>query len=519
MRWKMSLAGQFLLLQLCIVLLAVGAVAAVSIAESDASFRDDEGRRLRSLAASLGSNATIRLGLTEPTTWRDALAAEAESARAVSGVSFVQIVNEDGILLTGPDTGRPAVLGTSDALSGRSWVGVLDDGTKALVAHEPVLGDSDGQIVGLVVVGRTYPTLQEQLAAAVPDLLVYLLLGATLGVAGSLLLSRRIKRQTLGLEPGEIAGLVEHREAMLHGIKEGVVGVDSADRITLLNDEAIRLLDLPPDAVGRSLASLQLEDHLHGVLTGRVPGSDQVVVRGDRLLVLNRMPVVVRDTQVGSVTTLRDRTELAALRRELDVSRHTTETLRAQTHEFTNRLHTIAGLVELGEYKEVIRYITRASQAHEALTRNVMSRIADPALAALLIAKASLAAEQGVELRVSERSSIREVDEIVSADLVTIVGNLVDNALDALSPGGWVEIEAQANSEQIVVIVRDSGDGIAPDMVDEVFRHGFTTKIGGEHRGLGLAMTRLICSRYGGTIDVHGSVFTAQLPLAVESAP
>jgi sensor histidine kinase regulating citrate/malate metabolism len=517
MRWKMSLARQFLLLQLCIVLLAVSAVAAVSIAQSDSRFRNEEGRRLRSLATSLGSNAPIRLGLEDPARWRDALAVEAESARGVSGVSFVQIVDDGGHVLTGPDTGRPVMLGESDALTGRSWVGVINDGTEALVAHEPVFNEDNGEIVGLVVVGRTYPTLREQLAAATPDLLTYLLLGATLGVAGSLLLSRRIKRQTLGLEPGEITGLVEHREAMLHGIKEGVIGVDTADRITLVNDEAVRLLGLPADAVGRSLAALELGDHLREVLTGKVTGPDQVVVRDDKVLVLNQMPVVVRGRLAGSVTTLRDRTELAVLRRELDVSRHTTDTLRAQAHEFTNKLHTVAGLVELGEYNEVIRYITLASQAHEQLICEVTSRIADPALGALLIAKASLAAEQNVELRIAPGSVMEPLDETLAADLVTVVGNLVDNALDALSPGGWVEVGARTSNGEITVTVRDSGEGVAPDMIDEVFTLGFTTKSGDGHRGLGLAMARLLCARRGGSIDVQGSVFTVRLPLAIGS--
>jgi sensor histidine kinase regulating citrate/malate metabolism len=253
------------------------------------------------------------------------------------------------------------------------------------------------------------------------------------------------------------------------------------------------------------------------VLTGKITGPDQVVVRDDKVLVLNQMPVVVRGRLAGSVTTLRDRTELAVLRRELDVSRHTTDTLRAQAHEFTNKLHTVAGLVELGEYNEVIRYITLASQAHEQLICEVTSRIADPALGAVLIAKASLAAEQNVELRIAPDAAMEPLDETLAADLVTVVGNLVDNALDALSPGDWVEVGARTSHGEITVTVRDSGEGVAPDMIDEVFTLGFTTKSGDGHRGLGLAMARLLCARRGGTIDVQGSVFTVRLPLAIGS--
>jgi len=553
-RRRVSLAGQFLLLQLCIVLSVVVAVGAVSLAESDAAFRSDQGRRLRSVAENLAAETTVRDGLDHPM-WHDALSVRAESARAVSGATYVVIADRNGTLVTGPDVGQPAVLGTSDVLRGRAWIGVLDDGSKTLAAHVPVLDKEDGAILGFVAVGLTYPTLAGLLASATPGLLVYLLLGGLLGIAGSLLLARRVKRQTLGLEPTEITGLVEHREAMLHGIKEGVIGTDAADRVTLVNDEAIRLLGLGPDAVGGTLSSQGLEPRALDVLTGKVAGADQVVLRDDRVLVLNQMPVMVRGRRVGSVTTLRDRTELTALRRELDLSRHATDTLRAQAHEFTNRLHTIAGLVQLGEYEEVVRYVNRASQRHEGLLREVTSRIADPALAALLVAKASLAAERGVELRIRPDAEVGPVDEALAADLVTVAGNFVDNAIDAVGArrsgvgggvadqsgtvgarrsgvgggvadqsgtagaGGWVEVGVRDLGSEIVVTVRDSGEGVPAVQADEVFRQGFTTKAAtAGPRGFGLALTRSICVRRGGSVSVDGSAFTAHVPRVLENA-
>ena len=509
MRRRFSLAGQLLLSQLGIVLAVVAAVGAVSLAEADAAFRTDEGRRLRSVAENLAAESTVRAGITDPL-WYDALAARAESARAVAGATYVVIGDRAGVLVTGPGAGRPADLGDSDVLRGRAWVGVLDDGARRLVAHVPVLAESNGEIVGFVVVGLTYPTFAGQLANATPGLLVYLTLGLGLGVAGSLLLARRVKRQTLGLEPTEITGLVEHREAMLHGIKEGVIGTDGADRVTLANDEAIRLLGLPPDAVGRPLTDLGLADSVLDVLTGRTAGADQVVLRDDRILVLNRMPVIVRGRDVGSVTTLRDRTEMTALRKELDLSRHATDTLRAQAHEFTNRLHTIAGLVELGEYDEVVRYVDGTSRRHESL-RDVTSRISDPALAALLVAKASLAAERGVDLRIDPAAAIGPLDEDLATDLVTVVGNLVDNAIDAAGPDGWVSVSI-ADGDGVVIRVHDSGMGVAPAQADEVFRQGFSTKDDAGTRGFGLALTRSICVRRGGSATVDGSAFTAVVP-------
>jgi two-component system, CitB family, sensor kinase len=517
MRHRLSLAGQFLLLQLCIVLLAVIAVATTSVAGADAEFRREHGQRLRSAAENLAANSTVRGSLSEPENadLQRSAGGQAQMSLTIYQARYVVIANTDAVVHadTQGSIGLPVALGESTVLAGQSWVGTVDDGgARELVAHVPVLHADHGEIIGFVVIAVGYPTIWQLFDEAVPNLLIYLLLGGAVGVIGSLLLARRVKRQTMGLEPGEIAGLVEHREAMLHGIKEGVVGLDRADRVTLINDQAVRLLGLPADSVGRALTALPLEKPMLDVLTGRVSGDDQVVLQDDRVLVLNRMPVKVRGLEVGSVTTLRDRTELTALRRELDVSRHATDTLRAQAHDFTNRLHTIAGLVELGEYEEVVNYINRASQLRETLTRDVTTAIAEPSLAALLIAKCSLAAEHGIQLRIAQDSALDLVDDGLAADLVTVVGNLVDNALDALQPAGWIEVGVHTTDDAIIVIVRDSGPGVAPELAEEVFQQGFTTKGSSGHRGLGLALTRLICTRRGGGVDVEGSTFTARVP-------
>jgi two-component system, CitB family, sensor kinase len=243
-----------------------------------------------------------------------------------------------------------------------------------------------------------------------------------------------------------------------------------------------------------------------------------VVLVGERIITLNRMPVAVRGQSVGSVTTMRDLTDLTVLQRELGVSRQAADALRAQAHEFANRLHTISGLIELGEHDEVLRYVKRLGRTTERVMREVTERIGDPSLAALLVAKASLAAERGVELRVAHTTLLGQVDEQLSEDLTTVVGNLMDNAFDALAgrEGGWVEVGIGEEDSDVLVTVRDSGPGVAPEVVDEVFERGFTTKAaenGG--RGFGLALTRSICLRRGGGVRVYnddGAVFAARLP-------
>ena len=223
---------------------------------------------------------------------------------------------------------------------------------------------------------------------------------------------------------------------------------------------------------------------------------------------------------LGSVTTLRDRTELADLERELGSFRSSTELLRAQAHEFANQLHTISGLIQLGEYDEVVGYVDSVSEHRAQLDVAVSRRVRDTAIAALLMAKAAQATERRVELRVSDETSLGRLAQRDSADVSAVVGNLVDNAIDAAAtaagPDRWVELTIRQDASAVEVSVVDSGPGVAPEVVTEVFTHGFTTKAAqaGE-RGIGLALTRLICQRRGGEVDVEntpdGARFVARL--------
>ncbi|MFI0374131.1 ATP-binding protein [Actinomadura sp. 1N219] len=522
-----SLAGQLLAWQMVIVFVLLGCVAGFSAVQAGRGFVDAEGRRLLSVAENVAATPGVRTSLADPVR-RDPLATFAESARTLSGADAVLITGPDRRVLASPDPGQlhtTLPLGESTVTRGRAWVGVVDG---RLVAHVPVVGAPGGgrgpHVVGIVAAVEAMPGLAERLTHAPGRALPLLGIATLLGIAGSVLLTWWVKRQTLGLEPREITGLVEHREALLHGIKEGVVAMDPRHRVTLLNDQARELLALPAGCLGSAVDDLEVNERLRDVLTGRAGGADQIVLRAGRVLVLNRMPVSHGGQRLGAVVTLRDSTELTALREELDTAARATDTLRAQAHEFTNRLHTIAGLVELGEYDEVRNYVDLVARTHRDWQEQVTARIGDPAVAALLIAKASLAAERGVGMRLAETSALQTVDERLSADLVTVVGNLVENALDALagSAGDWIEVAVHQDAGAVSVVVRDSGPGVAPEIATEVFAHGFTTKAAGYgRRGLGLALTRQACVRRGGSVRVRNAVgaeFTAVLPVGTEAA-
>ena len=523
---RLSLAGQLLALQVVIVCAVLAGVAAVTVAQSTQRAEQTESARALAVAETLANARATRTALE-----RDQLAylrIAAENSRSYSGSEDVVVARTDRTVLASADPGRlgqPLDLGASRVLEGRSWVGDLDvpDG-RAAMAMSPVYAPDGGGVLGLVAVQRPYPGTVEDLTAAVPNLLTYLGLASVIGIGGSLLLARRVKRQTLGLEPAEIAGLVEHRDAMLHGIREGVVGLDLRGRVTLVNDEAIRLLRIPGDALGRTLAELGVAGEVADALSSAGVERDRAVGTAGRVLVVNRLPLTSRGRPIGSVTTLRDRTELLELRQELDLTRHVTDTLRAQAHEFDNRLHTIAGLIELGEAEEAVRFVHRVSTSRSAFGGAVTAAVRDPAIAALLVAKASQAAELGVELRIAPDSGLPVLPPELSTDVATVVGNLVDNAMDAAATSAqrWVEVGLGVVDGEVDVVVRDSGPGVPPGMETEVFRRGVSTKGPSDHdgavpggRGIGLSLVHLVCTRRGGDVTASsagGSVFTARLP-------
>jgi two-component system, CitB family, sensor kinase len=521
---RLSLAGQLLALQVVIIFVVLVGVTAVTVAQSTLGAQEYEGRRAQAIAETLAGSRALRNSLANGGVAYAPIAAE--TARSNSGSASVIVALPDRTVIASADPGelgRRYDVGDSPVLDGAGWLGEREvDGSPAAVAMAPILTAPQQETAGFVVVTRHYPSVMDGLAAAAPNLLTYLGLASAIGIGGSLLVARRVKRQTLGMEPTEIAGLVEHRDAMLHGIREGVVGLDLRGRVTLINDEAIRLLHIPGDALGRTLDELGVGEEMRDALLSGDVERDRAVASAGRVLVVNRLPIASRGRPIGSVTTLRDRTELLELRRELDLTRHVTDTLRAQAHEFSNRLHTIAGLIELGESEEAVRFVHRVSSSRSEFSEAVTAAVHDPSVAALLIAKASQAAELGVDLRIAPESALPSLDDELSTDVATVVGNLVDNALDAAAeaPQRWVEVSLGLVDGEVDVVVRDSGAGVPPGMEREIFRRGMSTKDaagadGSRERGIGLSLVHLVCTRRGGDVtatSAGGSTFTATLP-------
>ncbi|MET9908557.1 sensor histidine kinase [Streptomyces sp. NPDC006476] len=453
----------------------------------------------------------------------DVVQTVAERIRRASGASYVVVIDLHGIRHSHP---LPALIGEPVAepvvaKDGRAHVGTDQGATgRSANAKTPLYGPS-GALAGEVSVGMPEHDVLGELWRELPTFGLYATIATAIGAAAALLLARRLKRTTFGLELEEIACLLQDREAMLHGIREGVVAFAPDGRITVVNDEARRLLGFGT-GLGHRLEEVLPDGRLRRALDGTLTGNDVSVLTDDHCLVVNRMPVTLHGRELGAVVTVRDRTELIGLLRELDSVRGLTDALRAQQHEFTNRMHTLAGLLDIGEHESAYEYAIETARSGQALTEAVRRHIGNPLLVGLIVAKTTVAAERGVRVVLTDDSALGD-DPPHLHRLLTIVGNLLDNAIDATAEappgdgGRRIRLTLVESDELIFVRVADSGPGIAPGTAQSIFEDGWSTRPerGTARRGLGLALVHRLVQRHGGTITVGegpGAVFTVVLP-------
>ncbi|HEY8294614.1 MAG TPA: sensor histidine kinase [Micrococcaceae bacterium] len=450
----------------------------------------------------------------------------AQKITAAANPAYVVVSDRNGIRFSHPN---PALIGQRleepvAVLDGKTHVG-FDLGSlgRSANAKAPIFG-TDGSVIGQVSVGTEDTKVLDNQVQNIWLISGFSAIVLALGVGGSLLLSRRIKRVTFNLDPAEIASLLQEREALLHGIREAVVGLDDDGRVTVINGEARRLLQIDGTALGKPVAELIPDERLRNLLTGVLPGADQVALTEDALLVVNRMPVSIAGRSIGSVVTLRDRTEIEGLVRDLHSVQGLIEAMRALEHEYANRLHIVDGLLEMGDVEQAKRYVSQLSRVSRSLGEGLRARIAPPELAALLLAKITVAAEQDVHIEVSAESRL-ERPQVDQAELLTIVGNLLDNAVDALanSPRPRTVTVQFDDADGVFIAVRDNGPGVPADKIDQVVVDGYSTKDPrpGMRRGIGLALVTRIVHRAGGTLDVFpgpGGNFEVWLPATAQPA-
>jgi two-component system CitB family sensor kinase len=525
--WRLrTLASQILVgvLAILVVTIALGGVLYVELTRR--SLDSQYENRAVDIAATVAQIPEIRAAVSQPDR-RRVIQGLATEVQRTTGADYVVVTDRAGVRFSHPN---PALIGRRleepvAALDGRTHRGI-DRGSLGRSANgkAPIFGPA-GVAIGQVSVGILERNVAGQLRHEALVIALYSALVLALGVAASGLLARTIKKVTFGLELSEIASLLQEREAMLHGIREGVLGFDGKGRVNLINNEARRLLRITSTATGQHLDELVPAGRLRDLLAGTVAGADQVVLTEEYLLVVNRMPVLLGGRDVGYVVTLRDRTELEALIRELHAVTGLTAALRAQEHEFANRLHVIAGLLELAGPEEAAGYLAEISQTSLASGERLRARIAPPAIAALLQAKVTIAAEQDVQLLIDDPSHLDQPTVDPQA-LITIIGNLINNAVDAVAgqpAPRLVTVHISDGDGEVFISVADTGPGVAPDAMEDIFEDGYSTKTprGQLRRGLGLALIRRLVHRAGGSITVSpgpGARFEVRFPIPDSAA-
>lgn len=521
-----SLARQLLVLQALVVAVIVLTATGIAYANALRTAQHDAEVQARSIVAALVHSPLVIDAVTGPRA-TEVLQPYVEAVRRDLGTSFITVLAPDRTRFTHPDPaqiGAPFIGTIAPALAGRTftetYTGTLGPSVRAT---GPIVA-RDGRVVGIVSAGITLEAIGADLARSLPAILGTGLLTLVVGTAGSWLISRRLRRQTRGLGAPVLARMLDYYEAVLHAVREGLLVVDGDRRVQLVNDEARRLLSLDEDPAGLHVSELRLSEDLTGTLRRQERTVDEVHVSGGRVLVVNQAPARTSGSSSGAVVTLRDHTELQALTGELDSVRAFAESLRAQAHEAGNRLHTTVSLIELGRQQDAVHFATAELASAQLLTDRVVDAVEEPVLAALLLGKSATAHERGVRLEIDPGTAVTATG-IPSGELVTIVGNLLDNAIDAAlagEPPREVQFTAWVDGDHLEVRVEDSGPGVSEQQAPRVFERNWTTKdaagasstaVG---RGLGLALVAQAVRRNGGSIRVRpgpGAQFSVSLPV------
>ncbi|MEH7401818.1 MULTISPECIES: DcuS/MalK family sensor histidine kinase [Bacillaceae] len=445
--------------------------------------------------------------------------------QTATNVMFIVVMDMNGIRKSHPNPaniGKHFVGGDEKAaLKGKEYVSI-SHGTlgESVRAFTPLYNLRNKQI-GVVAVGISLKSVESVLGKSHWDILIVTVLGLIIGVIGAILLARYIKRTLLGLEPFAIAKILEERSTMLQSVHEGIIAVDNQSTITLVNKSALQIFQkagLSQKPVGMKIDEYMPSTRLDHVLeTGKPELDDEQNINGVSILV-NRVPLVVNGKVVGAISTFRDKTEVNQLAEQLTGVRTYAESLRAQSHEFMNRLHVILGMVQMKSYDELSGFIRTLVNYQNQEFGQITQHIKDPALAGFIMGKLSYAREENVEFSFECKNVIPEPkDPKFTQDLITILGNLIDNAIEALSDTEEKTLEVIFNyvDKFLTIEVLDSGPGMTEELHKKVFEKGFSTK--GENRGYGLYLVANSIKKLSGELIIDsklllGTEFQIQIP-------
>lgn len=416
------------------------------------------------------------------------------------------------------DTGRQALI-EGQAYIARAF-GSLGESMRG---KAPVINPANGDIVGIVSVG--YGVDQVETTIQRYNFVLYGVVGVMLlvSILAAIIIASRFKQAIFGLEPEEIARLFQERDATLQSVREGIIAINRDGIITTVNRTALNTLGLEPDMAlaGKPILEVLPESDLMSVLTTGQPDFDREVWLRNRQMIVNRLPVREGDDIIGVVASFRLRDEVDQVSRQLTRIQQYADTLRSQTHEYSNKLHTIAGLIQIGATDEALSLIGSEVSDHQALIQLLLEAVPDPVIAGCLLGKYNRAREMGLVLNIDPGSQMAHVPaDLPREQLVSVLGNLIDNALEATrlvtGEGGQVSLSMTDLGDDLIFEVEDQGAGVPDADRERIFEKGVSTKTGTAH-GYGLHLVSQFLNRWGGSVTVEnlttgGSRFTLYLP-------
>lgn len=443
----------------------------------------------------------------------------------ITNVEFIVVMDMKGIRKSHPNPekiGKQFVGGDEGpVLHGHDHISTAK-GTLgySLRAFTPVFS-TDGKQIGAIAVGISLEKVKHDVKNSKQVIYLIVIFGVVIGVIGAILLARKIKKSMFGLEPYEIGKLLEERSAMLQSTKEGILAIDQDARITLINNEALHLFEkagIKDNPVGQYVDVFIPQLHLNDILDSGTPRLNVEIDLSGITLLANQLPISVGNEIVGAITTFRNKTEINKLAEELTGVKLYAEALRAQSHEFMNKLHVILGLVYLQRYEKLTDYIEQISDHLQNEVGYIVNKIKDPSLAGFILGKMSYAREAGTDLTFTSEGTLPEpATSETTHELITIVGNLIDNALEATADQEIkkVFVHFEYYEDELLIEVSDNGPGIQEDMVEKIFLKGVSSK--GNDRGIGLCLVKSSIEKLYGHFDLstipgQGTRFTISIP-------